>query len=225
VYSTCTYHVGENDDVVRWLVNEKGMEVQKLSVYGFEGIVETEFGYAFYPHRVRGEGFYLSVLRSTRGKTKMESAKKKGRLRPISPDFNFVKQWIKDDADTFFYQHNNTITGIPKGWTDKVEYLFQHLRIKYAGVEIASVKGSQAIPDHPLSMNWYLNKTVFPVNELTLKQALHYLRKETISISVPEKGLALVAFEGVPLGWIKNVGSRINNYYPVEWRIRMRSEG
>jgi NOL1/NOP2/fmu family ribosome biogenesis protein len=32
----------------------------------------------------------------------------------------------------------------------------------------------------------------------------------------------MVTYEGLPLGWIKNIGNRINNYYPKDWRIRMK---
>jgi hypothetical protein len=34
-------------------------------------------------------------------------------------------------------------------------------------------------------------------------------------------GWILVTYKGVNLGFIKNIGKRINNYFPVEWRIRM----
>jgi NOL1/NOP2/fmu family ribosome biogenesis protein len=33
-------------------------------------------------------------------------------------------------------------------------------------------------------------------------------------------GLVLMTYEGVPLGFAKNVGNRLNNLYPNEWRIR-----
>jgi hypothetical protein len=33
----------------------------------------------------------------------------------------------------------------------------------------------------------------------------------------------MVNYEGVTLGFVNNIGSRLNNYYPVEWRIRMDS--
>jgi NOL1/NOP2/fmu family ribosome biogenesis protein len=36
-----------------------------------------------------------------------------------------------------------------------------------------------------------------------------------------QKGWNIVCYEGVCLGFVNNIGSRVNNYYPVEWRIRM----
>jgi NOL1/NOP2/fmu family ribosome biogenesis protein len=57
--------------------------------------------------------------------------------------------------------------------------------------------------------------------ELTLDQALHYLKGETFSLEAPV-GTHLVSYQGNPLGWIKHLGNRFNNLYPKEWRIRMK---
>ena len=47
------------------------------------------------------------------------------------------------------------------------------------------------------------------------------MRKEAVSLdaSVP-KGHVLLTYRGVPLGFGKNIGNRVNNLYPNEWRIR-----
>jgi NOL1/NOP2/fmu family ribosome biogenesis protein len=56
------------------------------------------------------------------------------------------------------------------------------------------------------------------------QQALHYLKKEVPAIDVIPKDWAIVQYEDVNLGWIKGLRNRYNNYYPKEWRIRMRIE-
>ncbi|HAP01108.1 MAG TPA: hypothetical protein DCQ93_04195, partial [Bacteroidetes bacterium] len=35
-----------------------------------------------------------------------------------------------------------------------------------------------------------------------------------------EKGWLLAQYENHPLGWLKSLGNRMNNYFPTEWRIR-----
>ena len=57
--------------------------------------------------------------------------------------------------------------------------------------------------------------------ELPLEQALAYLRTEALP-PIESRTFAnwLVTYEGVPLGFVKNVGNRLNNLYPNEWRIR-----
>ncbi len=49
-----------------------------------------------------------------------------------------------------------------------------------------------------------------------------FLRKESLSPDYGEKGWVLVSYRGIPLGWMKNLGNRTNNYFPGERRIRMQ---
>ena len=60
-----------------------------------------------------------------------------------------------------------------------------------------------------------------PQVELTYQQAMAYLRHEALVL--PEdtpRGLVNVAFHGFLLGPAKNIGSRANNLYPKEWKIK-----
>lgn len=57
--------------------------------------------------------------------------------------------------------------------------------------------------------------------ELTYAQAMAYLRHEALVL--PEdtpRGLVNVCFMGHPLGLVKNIGTRANNLYPKEWKIK-----
>ena len=62
VYSTCTFNKEENEDNIAWIIENLGAKVLKIDVSQFDGIVETNYGYRFYPHKVKGEGFFISVL-------------------------------------------------------------------------------------------------------------------------------------------------------------------
>ena len=70
-------------------------------------------------------------------------------------------------------------------------------------------------------MSKALNQEAFPRVELSYADAITYLRHEAIVMdaSVP-RGIVLVAYRGLPLGFAKNIGNRANNLYPSEWRIR-----
>ncbi len=59
----------------------------------------------------------------------------------------------------------------------------------------------------------------YPRISLTYSEALQYLRRETLRIDAPRGPLTL-CYRGLPLGEGKGVGSRINNLYPEQWRIR-----
>ena len=60
-----------------------------------------------------------------------------------------------------------------------------------------------------------------PTVELAYKTAIGYLRGEAIVLPPDApRGVVAVAFQGHPLGPVKNIGSRANNLYPKEWRIK-----
>ncbi|TAF50131.1 MAG: hypothetical protein EAZ62_08255, partial [Sphingobacteriia bacterium] len=68
IYSTCSYSLAENEALADYLALEQGLVSLTLQTDPSWNIVETSAprsgakGYRFYPHRLRGEGFYLSVF-------------------------------------------------------------------------------------------------------------------------------------------------------------------
>lgn len=73
IYSTCTYNLSEDEEQVRWLRDEWGalpVEVSVPAEWGVTGCLlpgEDLPVYRFMPHRTRGEGFFLAVLRKPGG--------------------------------------------------------------------------------------------------------------------------------------------------------------
>jgi len=60
-----------------------------------------------------------------------------------------------------------------------------------------------------------------PLVELTYSQAMAYLRGEALTLPPDTpRGIVEVTFMGHPLGTVKNIGTRANNLYPKEWRIK-----
>ena len=68
IYSTCTYNREEDEDNVAWIARELGAEVLEVPVrpeWNITGnLTEADFPvYRFLPHKTKGEGFFLAVLR------------------------------------------------------------------------------------------------------------------------------------------------------------------
>ena len=56
---------------------------------------------------------------------------------------------------------------------------------------------------------------------LSYPQAIAYLRHEALVLPADTpRGLVTVCFQGFPLGLAKNIGTRANNLYPKEWKIK-----
>ena len=95
------------------------------------------------------------------------------------------------------------------------------IRIVQAGLEIAGQKGKDWIPCHALAVSGILVSDAFPCEEISYEQAIAYLRKEAVTLSdAAPRGVVLLTYKHVPLGFVKNIGNRANNLYPQEWRIR-----
>jgi NOL1/NOP2/fmu family ribosome biogenesis protein len=115
------------------------------------------------------------------------------------------------------FKQNDNFRAIKENWLQELKYLAKHLYIKKAGVELGSIKGKDFIPSHELAVS-ILPFQNFETIELTEQQALQYLRKKEV-IADAAKGWCMVGYCGLPLGWVKVLPNRINNYYPSEWRI------
>ena len=57
--------------------------------------------------------------------------------------------------------------------------------------------------------------------DLSYRDALRYLRGEALVLPADTpRGMVTVTYRGIPLGPMKNIGSRANNLYPKPWRIK-----
>ncbi len=61
IYSTCTYSIEENEDIVKWLQSDLGYELCKIQTDLPRGIDMPEV-VRLYPHKVKGEGQFVAVL-------------------------------------------------------------------------------------------------------------------------------------------------------------------
>ncbi|MEO1384753.1 MAG: hypothetical protein AAFV78_16130, partial [Bacteroidota bacterium] len=94
------------------------------------------------------------------------------------------------------------------------------LYLHHIGVNIGEIKKQKINPSHGMLLSPYFEREIFPSEELSHLDALKFLKKEPVKTALP-KGWGYTTFGGVPLGWLKELGNRANNYYPQHWRIRM----
>lgn len=256
VYSTCTYNTKEDEENVRWMRDEFGAEVLPLGIqedWKITGnlLVGEDFPvYRFLPHKTRGEGFFLAVVRKpgmsvqnsgaeqlfSLGKAfempgkRNENSRDKGRKPQgkgtktpgLSKDqLSMLGEWLLMPDDYELILNGNSVSTFPKSYLSELAALQSSLRIVQAGVNLAELKGKDWLPDHALSMSRLLNPDIFACEEIGYDQAIAYLRKEAITLSGDApRGIVLLTYKNTPLGFVKNIGNRANNLYPQEWRIR-----
>ena len=97
--------------------------------------------------------------------------------------------------------------------------LQRNLRLLLCGIPEPEKTPKGPVPSHVLAMSTTYRRGTYPEYELTYPEALAYLRREALRIEAP-KGIVLVTFRGIPLGFVKSIAGRANNLYPQDWRIR-----
>ncbi len=223
VYSTCTFNPAENEENLSWLSSRCGFSSIRVPVDPAWQVDEFLYGdiwgYRFLPHRMKSEGFFISLLRKEEDTRDIRFPKK---FRTRLQHSVTVPEWTRDTADKKFFQHQDQIKFIPAEWEKEILYLFEQINLVHSGTVAGNLMKKEIIPDHELAMSVSLLPGIFDAKELDLEGALKYLGRNQPEISAGGSGWQLVTFKQVPLGFVKNVGRRYNNYYPVEWRLRMQ---
>jgi len=225
IYSTCTYNPAENEQNIQWLSQQAQLEPLSLSVDPKLKIREVEaadniIGYQFMPHLTKGEGFFVCAVRKLDGEEWQAPRKDKFPLAPTGKKEQAgVTPWLTEERD--YFQHYENILALPPDNHSSWGAVIRELRIVQAGLLVAEVKKKNLVPAPALALSTIFRKEAFPSWELDLRQALQYLRKEEWPIDREKDGWQLMCYRQLPLGWIKRIATRFNNYYPLHWRIRM----
>ncbi len=212
IYSTCTFNSSENDGNVEWICRELGAEVVPL-----KGAIVTKYGLQFAPGITRGEGQYVALLRKT-------APVKSGRQGKSSKSAKSIKcDWVQPGMTCYEVETSagKMLKAYPSNLESEIRSIESILKVIRSGVAVASIKGRDLIPQADLALSQAFNCQAFPSIELIRDQALQFLRCEALQIPDAPKGFLTVTYEHLPLGFVKNLGTRANNLFPQAWRLRM----
>jgi len=232
VYSTCTFNTHEDEENVRYIMENLGAEALAVNMeadWQISGSLLNGFQepvYRFIPGMTLGEGLFMAVLRKNGGCSTKQSVsygktgsfKSRDRLfqKPKQP----VLQWLCSSDSYEAIDNSGTIFAIPQSWKADYDLANKRLRVMTAGVQLGEVKGKDIIPTQSLALSTALSRNAFPTVELSYADAVSYLRRETVDLpSETPRGHVLATYRSCPLGFLKNIGSRANNLYPAEWKI------
>jgi 16S rRNA C967 or C1407 C5-methylase (RsmB/RsmF family)/NOL1/NOP2/fmu family ribosome biogenesis protein len=227
IYSTCTFNPGENENQIHRLLSEFRCASVPLKHSSFAGVApvptkKAAVGYGFHPGRVRGEGFFLAVVRKEEQAGPFRGARPAGR-RGVRLDGEMIRR-AKEYAtvkEEFIDDFSGTAIALPM---PRAEFhaLAASLKIVKAGTALFTLKQGSVIPAHDMAVSLLYRRGPLPEVNVGYDEAIRFLRNESdIGVGFSEKGWITIVYRGVPLGFVKNIGQRINNYYPSEWRIRM----
>lgn len=235
LYSTCTFAPEEDEGTIAYLLkNRPEMEIMDITPYeGFSpgvpawgnGDTRLEKCVRIFPHRMNGEGHFLSLLRKPGAAASGSCAP---RVRLPKEGEKLVKEFLKETGISCIGGRSlNTAPIEARG--EKV-YLLPPVSLNVRGITflrngvyLGDLKKGRFEPSQPFALALRRDecKAVLCLKQ-TDERILRYLKGETLTVEPEEtsvrKGWVLVTVEGYPLGWGKLVKAALKNKYPPGWR-------
>lgn len=220
IYSTCTFNRMENEENVDWIASEFGAR-----------LISTR---RFYPgDEGAGEGFFIALLEKPLSGSRESNrvSDKKGKVQfQNHPCPTFVKE------GNIVFSKGELVKVYPKGVYEEMLFVESKLRSIHSGVVVArrilpKGKGNEKgkgmknekgvlVPEGDLALSEVLERSAFHCIEISKEEALRYLSKEPLTFPTAPQGYILLTYKEIPLGFVKNLGSRSNNLWNSNWRIK-----
>lgn len=218
VYSTCTFNNLENDDNVKWICSEFGAEI--VGIDGC-GLLRTECGVSLVPGFVRGEGQYCAVLRKTSplAGTAACSGRQQDRWQKLPEAHASIIRPLLDEEMAMIVK-DGRIVAVPE-YVRCLLSMLEPLRPLARGLAVGMFKGKDFIPDADLALSLSLRRGAFNEFEVNRETALSFLHRDPVRLPDAERGMLLLVYRGLPIGFVKNLGNRCNSLHPLHRRIRM----
>lgn len=215
IYSTCTYNPAENMEQIDRIMESGEFESVELDLdYSF-GVAESRtdlaVGYQFWPHRIKGEGFFIAVLKKKSSQSNPAQLKSpKLKQTTVNSLLNLPEERVVLDLDGRYYLFSETELMA-------IEQLKRCAKIIKKGVYLGEVKGKDFLPSYDVSHQTKLIGN-YPKIELEPESAIKYLQGNALFVQAP-KGPVVLTYQNIVLGTGKSNGQRINNLYPKHLRI------
>ncbi len=217
IYSTCSYSKEEDEEIVKWVMDNFFVEVRSLVVENSWGIIESGGGYRCWPGKVKGEGFFIACFQKKEGE-KEPSVKNRNRPEQATKrEIELIEKWAGNEGIEFV-KHINTVYAWSGQHINDFSFLLGQLRVIYSGILLGELMRDKLVPGHPLAMSHVVSDSVQRL-ELDYDQSIQYLQRKELKLPTKDKGWQLVSYQGNSLGWVNILPNRINNYYPKELRI------
>lgn len=241
VYSTCTFSVEENEDVIGGFLKEHPeFSVAEAEQEKFFEPGRREHTMRLWPHKLAGEGHFIAKLKKAGtlvltenyvnhdagdGYSRMAEGSGRKKEKKASDDIGPCRAFLREElglSDTAYAGLEKRGIFLPFG---EQVYLvprqmipLKGLKVIRPGLHLGTNKKNRFEPSHALAL--YLSQDMVQKHyEMTKEQAESYLRGETFacgeSVSGREqKGWTLLTISGYAAGFGKAGNGQMKNHYP-----------
>lgn len=222
MYSTCTFSICENEDIIR-LILEKHTDMELVKLPLFEGAsdgIGLSGCLRLFPHKIKGEGHFMALLRKMDGSVGTEETKT-GRKKE--------KELPKELSQFLSLISKPLITSRIEIKNDCVYYLPEYfpenggkLRYLRTGLCLGEMKKERFEPSQALAQSLKMEEFKQTLSfQKEDERVIRYLKGETVFLAEMEeriKGWCLICVDGFPLGFAKGNGDTLKNKYYPGWR-------
>lgn len=229
LYSTCTFSRCEDEEIIcHILENHQEMELIRLPLFeGASGGIGLDGCIRLFPHKIKGEGHFISLLRKNGGGAERTAAGSRERSRtepqgkkaPALPTelTDFLALMNREFDDSRIMIKNDSVYYLPENFVPAKE-----LRYLRTGLLLGELKNKRFEPGQALAMTLHAEEFKQTISwKKEDDRVIRYLKGETISLTPEEglvKGWCLVCVDGYPLGFAKGTGMALKNKYYPGWR-------
>lgn len=229
LYSTCTFSRCEDEEIIcHILENHQEMELIRLPLFeGASGGIGLDGCIRLFPHKIKGEGHFISLLRKNGGGAERTAAGSRERSRtepqgkkaPALPTelTDFLALMNREFDDSRIMIKNDSVYYLPENFVPAKE-----LRYLRTGLLLGELKNKRFEPGQALAMTLHAEEFRQSISwKKEDDRVIRYLKGETISLTPeegPVKGWCLVCVDGYPLGFAKGTGMALKNKYYPGWR-------
>ncbi len=225
VYSTCTFSVQENEQVVEeFLARHSDMKIAH-SLRQFcparvqwtkNGLDDIVLAQRLFPHHIKGEGHFVCVLQKGEEGNDFRTAKQ---AKPNKNMLKIYEEWAKQNLNISLTP--NICFGDNLYYLDATIPNLDKVKVLRCGLHLGQIKKDRFEPSHSLAM--YLHpaqaKRVIDL-PCDSKEIFDYFQGN--AIDTDSKGWCLVCVDGLSCGWSKADGYMAKNHYPKGLRRDIR---
>ena len=217
VYSTCTFSMQENEEVIDEFLDKYPEFEVVPSKYNFCKGYAIENGKhnamlrltnRIFPHKFDGEGHFFAILQH---KGENENVRYSLQQPKISQSqVKIFGEWQKENLNTDLTA-NLAFGDNLYAMTNKTPRL-DRLKVERVGLHLGIVVKNRFEPSHSLALALKPCEAK-RVLDLSEEEAIKYIGGQTLTCE-KEKGWTLAVYNGISLGWCKSDGTYAKNHYP-----------
>ena len=218
VYSTCTWAPEENEEIVKWLLDEYEFELLPIEhLNGMTAGIDLSETARMYPHHFKGEGQFVAHLqfKGHNQAPKYKASKSNLSREQVSLWQDFVQKHLKISLSGVLQTFGDQLYLLPEILPD-----IGKLKIARNGLHLGTFKKKRFEPSFALGLALKPSQVKTSV-EIGQDDFTKYVAGETVQLAEAlPNGWYQVLVKGNGLGFAKVTGNILKNYYPKGLRFK-----